>query len=132
VHDRAPATSFGPAELHGYHTNDPELVAAKLLDPLLAGRNRFALDRPGAWQLHTPLSALDHAWPVHVQVNFVDPVPVRPERLIARGLGLSGNETLRRIKSDIPLHRPTNAGFALDLRRARRFSGGRLRWGRRC
>src|SRR3954452_2769175 len=39
VHERAPVRSFDPAELDGYHTNSPELVAATLLDPLLARRN---------------------------------------------------------------------------------------------
>jgi hypothetical protein len=58
VHERTPVRSFDRAELHGYHVNDPELVASRLLDP----------------------------------------VPVRPERLIAQGLGLSRNEVLRRIK----------------------------------
>jgi len=43
-------------------------------------------------------------------------VPVRPERLIAQGLGLSRNEALRRVKCDIPLRRPTTAGFAFAVR----------------
>jgi hypothetical protein len=42
-------------------------------------------------------------------------VPVRPERLIAQGLGLSRNEVLRRIKCDIPLGRPTGAGFTFTV-----------------
>jgi len=46
-----------------------------------------------------------------MEVVFEDPVPVRPERLIAQGLGLSRNEVLRRIKCDIPLRRPRSAGF---------------------
>jgi hypothetical protein len=51
-----------------------------------------------------------------VEVFFEDPVPVRPERLIAQGLGLSGNEAmLRRIKSDIPLRRPTSARFTFTV-----------------
>jgi len=46
--------TFDPAELDGYHANDPELVASRLLDPLLARRNRFTLDLKGAWRLDTP------------------------------------------------------------------------------
>lgn len=111
VHERAPVRSFDPARLDGYHANDPELVAATLLDPLLARRNRFTLDWQGAWRLDTPSARLDEAWPVQVEVVFEDPVPVRPERLIAQGLGLSRNEVLRRIKCDISLRRPTSAGF---------------------
>ena len=50
-----------------------------------------------------------------MEVVFEDPVPVRPERLIAQGLGLSRNEVLGRIKCDIPLRRPTNTGFTFTV-----------------
>ncbi|RGA05059.1 DUF1062 domain-containing protein [Microbispora triticiradicis] len=112
VHERVPVRSLDPAELHGYRVNDPELVASRLLDPLLARRNRFTLDWTGAWRLDTPAAPLDGAWPVQVEVVFEDPVPVRPDRLIAQGLGLSRNEVLRRIKCDTPLRRTTSSGFA--------------------
>ncbi|MEV1145074.1 DUF1062 domain-containing protein [Micromonospora sp. NPDC049799] len=112
VHERAPVRSLDPAELHGYHVNDPDLVASRLLDPLLARRNRFSLDWTGAWRLDAPSAWLHGAWPVQVEVAFEDPVPVRPERLIAHGLGLSRNEVLRRVKCDVPLRRSTRTGFA--------------------
>ncbi|MFP3962332.1 DUF1062 domain-containing protein [Actinomadura fulvescens] len=115
VHERAPVRSFDPAELDGYHANDPELVASTLLDPLLARRNRFTLDWTAAWRLATPSAWRDEAWPVRVEVVFDDPVPVRPERLIAQGLGLSRNEVLRRIKCDTPLRRRTNASFTFTV-----------------
>ncbi|MEU9833947.1 DUF1062 domain-containing protein [Streptosporangium sp. NPDC048047] len=115
VHERAPVRSFDPAELDGYHANDPELVASTLLDPLLARRNRFALDWRGAWRLDAPPPCPDEAWPARVEVVFADPVPVRVDRLIARGLGLSRNEVLRRIKCDIPLGRSTSSGFAFTV-----------------
>ncbi|MEU4550114.1 DUF1062 domain-containing protein [Nonomuraea dietziae] len=115
VHERAPVTSLDPAELAGYHANDPELVASRLLDPLFARRNRFTLDWKGAWRLDTPSAWLDEAWPVKVEVVFEDPVPVRPDRLIAHRLGLSRNEVLRRITCDIPLRRPTSAGFTITV-----------------
>lgn len=115
VHERVPVRSLDPAELGGYHANDPELVAARLLDPLLARRNRFALDWSGAWRLDAPPARLDGEWPVKVEVVFRDPVPVRPDRLIAQGLGLSRNEALRRIKCDIPLRRARSTGFAITV-----------------
>jgi hypothetical protein len=115
VHERAPVRSFDPAELDGYHASDPELVASRLLDPLLARRNRLTLDWKGAWRLDTPSAWRAEAWPVTVEVVFEDPVPVRPERLIAQGLGLSRNEVLRQIKCDIPLRRPTSAGFTFTV-----------------
>jgi hypothetical protein len=115
VHERAPARSFDPAEIHGYRVNDPALVASRLLDPRLARRNRFTLDWTGAWRLDTPPAGLDEAGPVQVEVVFEDPVPVRPDRLIADGLGLSRNEVRRRVKCDIPLRRPTSAGFTFTV-----------------
>ena len=88
----------------------------KLLDVwLLARRNRFTLDWTGAWRLDTPPAWPAGAWPVQVEVVFEDPVPVRPDRLIAQGLGLSRNEVLRRIKCDIPLRRPVSAGFTFTV-----------------
>src|SRR5689334_21875855 len=115
VHERAPVSTLDPAALHVYHVNDPVLVAARLLDPLLARRNHYTLDWAGAWRLDTPPAPLEGAWPVRVEVVFRDPVPVRPDRLIAQGLGLSRNDVLRRIKSDIPLRRTTRAGFAFTV-----------------
>jgi hypothetical protein len=90
-------------------------VASTLLDPLFARRNHFTLDWAGAWQLDAPSAWLDEACPVKVEVVFEDPVPVRPEQLIAQGLGLSRNEALHRIKCDIPLRRPTSAGFTFTV-----------------
>ncbi len=115
VRERAPVRSFGPAELDGYHANDPELVASTLLDPQFARRNHFCLDWSGAWDLDIPAAWADEEFPVKVEVVFEDPVPVRPERLISQGLGLSRNEVIRRIKCDIPLRRPTNAGFTFTV-----------------
>ncbi|GAA4333129.1 DUF1062 domain-containing protein [Actinomadura luteofluorescens] len=115
VHERAPVRSLDPAELHGYRVNDPELVASTLLDPLLARRSRFTLDWTEAWRLEAPSPRLDEAWPVQVEVVFEDPVPLRPDRLIAQGLGLSRNEVLRRIKSETSLRRPRNTGFTFTV-----------------
>ena len=115
VHERAPVRSFDPAELDGYHANDPQLVASRLLDPLLARRNHVTLDWAGAWRLDTPSAWPGELWPVRVEVRFEDPVPVRPARLIAQGLAISRNEVQRRVKCAVPLHRPTSTGFAFTV-----------------
>lgn len=115
VRERAPVRSFDPAELDGYHANDPGLVASTLLDPLFARRNHFTLDWTGAWELDAPPTWPGGECPFTVDVVFEDPVPVRPERLIAQGLGLSRNEVPRRIKGEIPLHRPTSTGFTFTV-----------------
>ncbi len=111
VHERATVRSLAPALLDGYHDNDPGLVAATLLDPQFARRHGLALDWQGAWQLDAATARLDDAWPWQVAVDFEDPVPLRPDRLISHGLRLSRNEVLRRIKCDISLRRPTSTGF---------------------
>ncbi|WP_341715659.1 DUF1062 domain-containing protein [Micromonospora sp. FIMYZ51] len=115
VHERTPVSSFDPAELDGYRVNDPQLVASTLLDPLLARRHRFVLDWTGAWRLDIPSPWRDETWPVQLEVVFADPVPVRPDRLIAQGLGLSRNEALRRVKCGIALRRTTSAGFTFTV-----------------
>jgi hypothetical protein len=115
VRERAQVRSIDPAELDGYRASEPELVASTLLDPLFARRNHFTLDWSGAWELDIPTAWVDEKCPVEVEVLFEDPIPVRPERLIAQGLGLSRNEVIRRIKCDIPLRRPTNAGFTFTV-----------------
>ncbi|RKN37789.1 DUF1062 domain-containing protein [Streptomyces hoynatensis] len=115
VHERVPVRSLDPAELDGYHANDAALVASRLLDPLLAHRNRFALDWSGAWRLDAPPAPPERAWPFRVEVRFEDPVPVRPERLIAHGLGLSRNEVLRRVKCEVPPRRTRSSDFAFTV-----------------
>nr|WP_216628626.1 DUF1062 domain-containing protein [Actinopolyspora erythraea] len=115
VHERVPVGSLERAELDGYRVNDPELVASRLLDPLFARRNRFTLDWTEAWELDTPSEQLDERWPARVEVVFEDPIQARPERLIARGLGLSRSQVQRRIKCDVPPRRPTRAGFTFTL-----------------
>ncbi|WP_026119123.1 DUF1062 domain-containing protein [Nocardiopsis ganjiahuensis] len=114
VHHRVPVRSLAAELLQGYTANSAALVATTLADPVLARRNRFALDWNGCWQLHAP-TVPDGPWPLTVTVAFQDPVPVRPERLIAHGLGISRNEVLRRVKTDIPLKRKTTADFSFLL-----------------
>ncbi|MBT2210164.1 DUF1062 domain-containing protein [Actinomadura sp. NEAU-AAG7] len=114
VHDRVQVGALRADLLAGYTTNSPSLVTDTLLDPSIARRNRFALDWDGCWELDaSPVP--DDPWPVRVAVVFEDPVPVRPERLIARGLGLSRSEIARRVKIEIPLNRRTRHDFSFVL-----------------
>ncbi|ONK14180.1 hypothetical protein STBA_49590 [Streptomyces sp. MP131-18] len=114
VHDRVPVRSLPAVLLAGYSDNSPSLVVDTLLDPLIARRNRFALDWNGCWELHASPVPED-PWPLRITVAFDDPVPVRPERLIARGLGISRNEIADRVKTDIPLNRRTKEDFSFFL-----------------
>ena len=79
---------------------------------MLARRNRFTLDWTRAWRLDAPPAWRGQA---QVQVAFADPVPARPDRLIAEGLGISRNEVLRLVKCGIPLRRRTSAGLTFTV-----------------
>jgi hypothetical protein len=113
-HDRVPVRSLPAGLLTGYEANSPVLAVDALLDPLIARRNRFALDWDGRWELDAP-PVPENPWPQHIAVTFHDPVPIRPERLIAHALGISRSETARRVKIDIPLNRTTKQDFAFVL-----------------
>ncbi|UBU13528.1 DUF1062 domain-containing protein [Nonomuraea gerenzanensis] len=114
VHDRVPVRSMPAGLLAGYSADSPSLVADTLLDPLFARRNRFALDWDGCWELHAP-PVPEGPWPLRVAVTFDDPVPVRPEQLIAHGLGMSRREIAQRVKIDVPLNRRTKLDFSFVL-----------------
>ncbi|MEU5947548.1 DUF1062 domain-containing protein [Micromonospora sp. NPDC047465] len=86
VHDRVPVRYLDPIFLRGYPGIFSALVARVLLDPLIARRNRFALTWDSCWELLAPTSP-ESPWPVQVSATTDDPVPLRPERLIAKGAG---------------------------------------------
>ena len=114
VHDRVPVRSLPADLLDGYTANAPDLVAHTLMDPWIVWRNRFTLLWDGCWELHAPTPS-QGPWPVRVLVVFDDPVPLRPERLLAQGLGLSRGEVARRVKTDIPLNRRRQRDFSFLL-----------------
>jgi len=114
VHHRVSVRSLPAALLAGYSANSPALVVDTLLDPLIARRNRFALDWDGCWELHAP-PLPENAWPVQIAVTFDDPVPIRPDWLIAHGSGISRKEIAQRVKIDIPLNRSTKLDFSFVL-----------------
>jgi len=114
VHERVPIRSLPAGLLAGYSADSPSLVLQTLLDPSIARRNRFELDWDGGWELHAPPVPEDPR-PLRVAVAFDDPVPVRPERLIAHELGISRNEVVRRVEADVPLKRRTKQDFSFVL-----------------
>ncbi|TYC09389.1 DUF1062 domain-containing protein [Actinomadura syzygii] len=114
VYERVPVRSLPADLLAGYTANSPELVVDALFDPLIARRNRFELDWDGCWEL-LAAPVPDDPWPIQIEVTFEDPVPVRPDWLIAHELGLSRKEVAQRVKIDIPLKRKTKADFSFVL-----------------
>ncbi|MBU2663992.1 DUF1062 domain-containing protein [Actinoplanes bogorensis] len=93
--ERKNVRTVRPELLDRLHDNDPGLVAELLADPLVHKRNRIALDWSGAWRLDTGDTPPPEAEVMEVSVRFAAPIPVRPVRLIAAGLGLPKAEVGR-------------------------------------
>jgi hypothetical protein len=110
VHERVPVGRMRADLLRGYTANSSELAAVTLLN------SSQALDWDGCWELRAP-EVPEEPWPMTVAVAFDDPVPVRPEQLIAHGLGISRAEVRRRVKIDVPLNRRTTRGFEFVVMR---------------
>jgi hypothetical protein len=101
VHERAHVSSLDPARLVAYETNDPAVVRELTMSASLAAKNGYCLDWTGTGALETrvPLYALDDPTPLQVLVGFELPAPVRVERLLMLGLGLS-RSSVRRMVAD--------------------------------
>ncbi|MEV8100210.1 DUF1062 domain-containing protein [Kitasatospora sp. NPDC085879] len=113
VHERAHVSSLEPARRVAYETNDPAVVRELTISASLATKNGYRLDWTGTWELETrtPLYALDDPTPLKVLVSFELPAPVRVERLLMLGLGLS-RTAVRRMVGDGRIHLP----LALDAK----------------
>ncbi|WP_371497247.1 DUF1062 domain-containing protein [Kitasatospora sp. NBC_00374] len=113
VHERVHVSSLEPARRVAYETNDPAVVRELTMSASLAAKNGYRLDWTGTWELETrtPLYALDDPTPLTVLVGFELPAPVRVERLLMRGLGLSRTE-IRRMAGDGRIRLP----LALDAK----------------
>ncbi|GLW69760.1 hypothetical protein Kpho02_20590 [Kitasatospora phosalacinea] len=101
VHERVHVSTLDPARLVAYENNDAAVVRELVTSASLAAKNRYRLDWTGTWELETrtPPYALDDPNPLPVQVRFELPAPVRVERLLQLGLGLSRAE-VRRLVAD--------------------------------
>lgn len=119
VHERVHVSSLEPARRVAYETNDPAVVRELTMSASLAARNGYRLDWSGTWELEvrTPLHAIDDPAPLHVLVGFELPAPVRVERVLMLGLGLSRTE-IRRMAGDGRIHLP----LALDAKAHRDFA----------
>ncbi|GAA2774996.1 DUF1062 domain-containing protein [Kitasatospora cinereorecta] len=103
VHERVHVSALEPARLVAYENNDPAVVRELTIDASLAARNAYRLDWSDSWELetrtpHHALDALDDPSPLRVVVGFELPAPVRVERLLMRGLGLSRTAVRRLVR----------------------------------
>ena len=75
-----------------FETNDPAVVRELAVDAALAGRVGHRLDWTGTWELATdmPFYEIENdPAPLEVIVRFELPAPIRVEKLLMAGLGLS-------------------------------------------
>ncbi len=107
VHERVHVGSLDPARRVAYEANDPAVVRELAMSASLAAKNGYRLDWTGTWELRTdmPFYVLDDPEPLKVLVGFELPAPVRVERLLMLGLGLS-RAVVRRLVADGRIHLP--------------------------
>jgi hypothetical protein len=110
VHERVHVQSLERARRLAYETNDPAMVRELTMSASLAAKNGYRLDWAGTWELQTDTPFYepdepDDPAPLTVLITFELPAPVRVERLLMLGLGLSRLD-VRRMVSGGRIHLP--------------------------
>ena len=93
VYERVQVRALDHEQLLMFQSNDPAMVRRLTMDGGLAARSAYRLDWGGTWELETdlPFYELDgpEAAPLEVIVRFELPAPIRVEKLLMAGFGLS-------------------------------------------
>ena len=99
VHERVHVQSLERARRLAYQANDPAMVRELTMSASLAAKNGYRLDWTGTWELETdtPIYPPDDPAPLKVLISFELPAPVRVERLLMLGLGLSRAQVRRMV-----------------------------------
>lgn len=113
VHERVRVRSLEHARLLAYESNDPATVREAAMSASLAARNGCRLDWTGTWDFETdtPFYSPHEPESLRVLIRFELPAPVRVDRLLMLGLGLSRGE-VRRMVAEGRIHLP----FGLDAK----------------
>jgi hypothetical protein len=93
IHERIYVQALESERLLMFENNDPALVRDLAMDWALARKAAYQLDWSGTWELETdlPFRELEHEdpAPLKVIIRFELPVPIRVEKLLTTGFGLS-------------------------------------------
>ena len=93
VHERISVQALHRERLLMFQDNDPAMVRDLVMDPALACQTAYQLDWSGTWALETSMPSgefmREDPAPLRVMIRFELPVPVRVEKLLTTGLGLS-------------------------------------------
>jgi hypothetical protein len=122
VHERVPVRSLERARRMAYEINDPAVVRELTMSASLAAKNGYRLDWTGTWELETdtPFCSPSDPASLRVLISFELPAPVRVERLLMLGLGLSRGEVRRmvadgRIRLPLALDAKAHQDFELTI-----------------
>ncbi len=93
VHERIRVQALQSERLLMFENNDPAMVRDLAMDGALAGKAAYQLDWSGTWELETGMPSgeperADPA-PLEVVIRFELPAPIRVEKLLTAGFGLS-------------------------------------------
>lgn len=93
VHERIHVQALEYERLLMFENNDPAMVRHLAMDAALAGKAAYQLDWSGTWELETdmPFCELERedSAPLEVVIRFELPAPIRVEKLLTAGFGLS-------------------------------------------
>jgi hypothetical protein len=133
VHERINVRALENKRLLMFEKNDPSMVRHLAMDATLARRAAYQLDWTGTWQLDTDIPFYDlqreDAAPLEVIIRFELPAPVRVEKLLTTGFGLSrpavrGMVDSGRIRLPLPIDAKAREDFTfLVIPRQRRTPG---------
>jgi len=93
VRERIRVRALDRERLLMFQDNDPAMVRDLAMDPALARQAAYQLDWTGTWVLETSMPPCEiiraDPAPLTVIIRFELPVPIRVEKLLTIGLGLS-------------------------------------------
>lgn len=93
IHERINVRALENERLVMFEKNDPAMARHLAMDASLASRAGYRLDWSGTWELETdmPFYELERAdpAPLEVVIRFELPAPIRVEKLLMAGFGLS-------------------------------------------
>jgi len=122
VHERICVQALDRERLLMFQDNDLAMVRNLAMDPALARQAAYQLDWTGTWALETSMPPgevmrADPA-PVTIIIRFELPVPIRVEKLLTTGLGLSrsavrGMVGSGRIRLPMAIDAKAREGFTL-------------------
>lgn len=93
IHERIFVQALQRERLLKFENNDPAMVRDLAMDRALAGKAGYQLDWSGTWELETCMPSCEPGRedpaPLKVIIRFELPVPIRVEKLLMAGFGLS-------------------------------------------